>query len=447
MSARTLFAGASFVTSALVAIACSDAGARSGFDDTPPTLDPKPPPGFQPDAPCPNGTKTTVSGRAWDPAGDLPLYNAIIYAPTKELEPIASGASCERCGVPVSGAPHAATLSKSDGTFSLEVTPGTDVPIVVQIGKWRRLAKIPKVEACKDNTLSDSNLTRLPRNASEGNLPRIAIETGEYDALECLLLRLGLDASEITAPSGSGHVQLYRAGEGAVHQSGAPVAGKTLWSSPSTLASFDAVFFECAGPDYPTQMGATERANVAAYANAGGRIFTTDYAGLAWIREGAAPFPSTATWTSGSGRTSFVTDVDRTFPKGKAFGEWLYAVHATTQPTAGMTVRSETTIVPKASAIASSSERWLYAVTGGSPLQYSFNTPVGKPAEEQCGRVVFNDFHVSDTSGDYASGGPRVFPNGCKTTSPTPQELALAFMIFDLGSCIQDATKDPIPPR
>jgi len=338
-------------------------------------------------------------------------------------------------------------LSRSDGTFVLEVPPGKDVPVVVQLGKWRRRAVVPNVAPCMDNALVDPNLTRLPRNASEGSLPRVAIETGEYDALECLLLRLGVDAAEFSAPGGAGHFQLYKASAGAVLDHAPAVDGRLLWSSAEKLKSYDAVMFECAGPDYPTLMGAAERANVVAYADAGGRVFTTDYAGLAWLKEGAAPFPATASWKAGAARSTFLTSVDRTFLKGKAFGEWLFAVHATTQPTAGLTVQSSTTIVTKVESVVAPSERWLYASTGGAPLQYSFNTPVNVAAENQCGRVVFNDFHVSDSSGDYPDGSGRRFPSGCRAGSPSPQELALAFMIFDLGSCIQDATKDPVAPR
>src|SRR5688572_22923090 len=37
---------------------------------------------------CTNGFKTTVSGKVYDPAGKIPLYNVIVYVPNKELEPM-----------------------------------------------------------------------------------------------------------------------------------------------------------------------------------------------------------------------------------------------------------------------------------------------------------------------------------------------------------------------
>jgi hypothetical protein len=111
-----------------------------------------------------------VTGKVFTPNGRLPLYNAIVYVPNAELSPIASGATCEKCGA-VTGAPVVTALTDHTGKFVLRNVPvGTNIPLVVQIGKWRRRVVLPEVKECTETALTDPELTRLPKKQSEGDI-------------------------------------------------------------------------------------------------------------------------------------------------------------------------------------------------------------------------------------------------------------------------------------
>src|SRR5262249_3415964 len=130
---------------------------------------------------------TTLTGTVNIPAGTLPLYNAKVFIPAGPVPmPLASGVSCDRCDA----IPLAAAYATTDynGQFTLtDVPSGQNIPLVISLGKWQRVITLQQeVKDCTTTAL-DPQLTRLPRNKSEGNIPKIALSTGAADALECLL--------------------------------------------------------------------------------------------------------------------------------------------------------------------------------------------------------------------------------------------------------------------
>src|SRR5262245_31744794 len=151
---------------------------------------------------------TSVSGTVYAPNGTLPLYGATVYVPNLDPGPLPDGAVCQRCDPNLPGEPIARATSDQSGHFELDNIPaGTDVPLIIQIGKWRRQVLIPNAAQCT-NTVLDPSLTSLPKTHHEGDMPRIAIATGGADALECLVLRLGVDQGEFATDGGNGHVHL-----------------------------------------------------------------------------------------------------------------------------------------------------------------------------------------------------------------------------------------------
>src|SRR5262249_46459543 len=73
----------------------------------------------------------------------------------------------------------------------------------------------------------------------------------------------------------------------------------------------------------------------------------------------------------------------------------------------------------------------------------SYNAPLNVPDDQVCGRAVFNDLHVSATTG--ANPG-MPFPAICQPGDLSDQEKALEFMLFDLSSCVRNDDVPPEPP-
>jgi hypothetical protein len=386
---------------------------------------------------CTTGT-TTITGivtapghaiaGAWGPPDPLP--NALVYVPLGPLPPFAS-VMPGSCGAQPAYA--VLGISGPDGSFTLSGTPaGTNVPIVIQIGRWRREVIIPMINPCVANTLLPDQ-TRLPRNQTEGDIPLMAMVTGNGDAMECALLKMGLDVGEFTAPAaqgGTGRVRVYVNNGANVMGSTAP-ASSTLFSSATELAQYDAVLMACPGA-VQTAPATSDETNLIAYTTNGGRVFAT-HDNYVWLSN-MAPFSGTATWQPGQASTASVTaTIDTTFIRGMQLANWLQMLGATV--TAGqiplMAVNHDFNAVT-----AGQGQRWIYTAT--QPIHYTFDTPVGgTPA----GRVAFSDFHVESVGATMTS----IFPAECGAPAPlSPQERVLEYMLFDLAACVSAGGCTPI---
>ena len=395
--------------------------------------------------PCPNGGTTSVSGVVYDPANVNPLYNVIVYVPNAAVDDLPTGATCDRCGQ-VSGEPITSTLTNAKGEFTLNDVPVADnLPIVVQVGKWRRQFTIPAPTTCVDTPITDRNLTRLPRNQAEGHLPRIALTTGGAGPLECWLRKIGISESEMTPPAGQGRVNFY-AGENGTAKYNASLNGgvsfpaaPTFWSDVNSLKSYDIVLLSCEGIERPTNKSEAARKAMQEYTSAGGRVFASHFHNY-WFQFGPAPFPSVAQWNAQPDPPNpFTAAIDMTFPKGQALAEWLVNVGSATSLGNLTIVDGKNTVSRHVDGI---SQRWIYSDSPATAQYLSFNTPVGEAA--QCGRVVMSDIHSSSMD---LSSTNTAFPDGCQTTTLSDQEKALEFMLFDLSGCLIGDNQPPSPPK
>jgi hypothetical protein len=404
---------------------------------------------------CGGGVTTTVTGMVTAPNGTLPLYNAIVYVPNAPLEPLADGASCDRCGS-VSGKPLVSALTGVDGRFVLENVPvGADIPLVVQIGKWRRKVTLPWVEKCVANPLADTSLTRLPRSQKEGDIPRIAVTTGRCDQLACLLPKLGLDPSEFTPNTGAGRLHLYR---GAAHPTSNPILAPAPLGTPdattlfsggvAALRKYDMLMLSCECGEHDETKPPAAKQALYDFASSGGRVFASHFH-YTWADEG--PLASSAQWMGSASNPENPPGpylVDVSFPKGEALARWLVGVGAS--PVLGQIPISQPR--ENVGGVVAPTQRWVYRKRPDTQIPestkyLSVNTPVSKPVDEQCGKFVFADMHLygGDVQSPTTALPDENFPASCGTEL-TPEETALAFLFFDLSSCVQDDSKAPVPP-
>jgi hypothetical protein len=391
---------------------------------------------------CPGGGTTSISGAVYAPNGTDPLPGVTVYvpngglAPTYGVQPITPGVSCG-CSKDVSGSPLVSTTTAYDGTFKLTNMPvGSNIPIVLQIGRWRRQMVVSTVAACVDNPQPSTGTSqlRLPKDQAEGDIPLMAFVTGSVDALECELRKIGIADTEFTDPSGAGRVRVFLgAGTAGAEISATTPSETTLWSSQASINAYDMVFFACQGNVYVKTLA--QQQVLINYANAGGRIFATHYS-YVWL-DTDAPFSTTATWMPNA-TTTFAMDpgtgfVNQAFTRGSTLAQWLQVVGAST--TVGQVQISA--LRHDFTAVTAPSLLWLTvndATVGANvPMQYTFDTPVGATPAGQCGRVLYNDYHVEESTTGTTG---IIFPAECTVAGMTPQEKLVEYSIFDLGACV-----------
>jgi len=413
----------------------------------------------QQQVPCDGGGQTTITGRVV--AGTLPVYgppdpvpNVLVYVPNAPLQAF-TGLSCSQCGADVSGSPLVTTNTAFDGTFTLTNVPtGSQIPLVIQLGRWRRVVNV-NIPSCATTAVGDIHMPRTQNDsdvAGTGNIPFTGLSTGNVDAMECVLLKMGIDSSEFTQPGAGGRIEMYK-GNGANAGMGTP-REPALMDTGGSFLNYDQIILPCWGVNPVPQnssnrKSATELANLVTYANSGGHFFATHFS-YAWLYNNN-PFNTTAQWdvnaNTNTNNNLFTGNVSLNVPPAHpgVFEKWLNLVGAlsnTNPPQVSLFAARH-----DADQVKGGSADWIDG-TDPNPnanpremlLHYTFDTPVG--GSNQCGHAIFSDFHVTNqnaTNGfNFTDQGDR--DTECGTSPMTAQERILEFMIWDLASCV------PAPP-
>ncbi len=379
---------------------------------------------------CPGSTTTTITGTVYAPNGTDPLPNVTVYIPNAPVDAFVPGVSCPVVGAPPSGSPLVGTETDVNGNFTLSNVPvGANIPIVIISGRWRRQFTLSGTTACT-NTAVPATMAVMPQNQSQGDIPKIAIATGSVDQVECVLRKVGINDSEFTDPTGTGRINLFggggASGSGSIIDSATPTQA-SLMGNASALNSYDVVMLPCEGGQYikPAQ----ELANLINFANLGGRVYSSHYS-YTWMFQNP-PFNGVVNWSPGqTSITAGTATVNANFSGGQTLSTWLQNVGASTAPgqMAINTLRVDT------KGVIAPTQDWLDlndATFNNPTMQFVFDTPIGNPATtNQCGRVLFNEYHVEGNS----SSPNQAFPSECVAGAMTPQEKLLEYMLFELTS-------------
>jgi hypothetical protein len=472
---------------------------------------------------CAVGNPTSLTGRVITPGRTVNgvrvnvvgVPNAFVYIlrsnDVATLPPITAGIpagtegeSCDRCADQELGPILASAVTDGTGAFTLSgsIPIDQDFLLVTKVGKFRRAVThhLPPNAACTTTALATTmpnNPTRLPSSMSDApagltaavNLPRVAVSTGQIDAMECVFYKMGLDQTEFgnftnTSATSTPRVHLYRGGSSG-SPSGASINGSTphdtaLYGSAERLKFYDMVVADCEGQAWDATPGSAQRVssggNLRQFVNRGGRMFAS-HLSFTWLNgNNPAGSPATvfdtglgssATWrqasfytdSTGTGRIS--TGRDRASPRIGNFATWL-GQEGVPNP---FTINEPRSMVEPDGAgpsggnpLGATSEEFVYrddspstTQTGNHRVQqFSFNTPYGATDEESCGRVAYSGFHVANTSGGASPFGTATFPAHCTNAAAsngvlTNQEKVLLYMLFDLGACVGEEPEPPPP--
>ena len=384
---------------------------------------------------CPAGQTTSVSGVVYAPNGTDPLPNVLVYVPNAPVPAFPAGVSCPVVGAPPSGSPLVGTTTGVDGSFTISNMPvGSSIPLVIQTGRWRRQSVVPTVTACT-NTALPATLTAMPQNQSQGDIPKFAIATGSADQVECVLRKVGIDNSEFTNPGGTGRINLFQGSNspGALIDATTP-SENLLMGTASTLNGYDVLMLPCQGGQY-TQPAAS-LANLIQFANAGGRVYSSHFS-YVWMYQNP-PFDGVATWDVNQAQLPDGTGtIDTTFSDGQTLAQWLQLIGAST--TLGQMPIS--TLRHDMNGVIAPTQSWMTLndpAANNPVMQFVFDTPIG--AANQCGRVLFNEYHVENPPNTPTG---KSFPTECSTAAMTPQEKLLEYSLFELTSEGSAATLTP----
>lgn len=387
---------------------------------------------------CP-GQETTVTGTVFAPNGTDPVPGASVFIPAKLPELFTPQVKCEVCGHLGSSNNLWYTTTQANGSFTLKnVCPGKRM-LVFQNGRFRRLIEI-SVPASSTFPIP-AGQSRLPRKDKEFHvadaIPRIAVATGDFDKMECVLRKLGL---------ADGSFDLYEDATTLKSPKTLPTF-KSLIGDLNRMKTYNIIFINCTSNTYEKDLAsASVRKTINDYVNAGGRLYVTDWS-YDWIEqvESFSPyidFEPGASSNTPEPLNAAALGADGLKVSGSIkdpqMAQWLAlfpgAINAGHSNIEHFLI--SWVIMHK---LGKGTKLWVDgpiqstsgSINGTRPLTVTFNF-------NNCGKILYSSYHTEGR--DDELGGlfpnPKAFPAYCGGAF-SPQDRILEYLIFDIASCIK----------
>jgi hypothetical protein len=199
------------------------------------------------------------------------------------------------------------------------------------------------------------------------------------------------------------------------------------------------VINSCQCDEEKQEKGPAAFAAVTQYLNSGGRMFNTHYS-YDFLK--FSPDPMLASEVVPAVRATPHTIpqswpgpavIIPSFPKAQALADWIKFLDPSL-PFRQVPIQDAFGNLTGANA-----QVWALDIAR-RPLFVTMNTPLAAQPDQQCGRLVDMDTHVTDEE------KPMVTDLAQCEKTLNKAENVLAFMLFDLAACIQEDTRPPAPP-
>ena len=194
--------------------------------------------------------------------------------PLQDVVPLPTGASCDLCSRTPASVSSATT--SFDGSFRLSGLPAGSFPLVAQLGHFQRVLTITATPCVVNPLPADpgtQNLgIRLPRKTAElspqDTVPRIAVASGDFDQIECVLKRMGID-----------EIDLYNGRNAGATNPPSIAELSTLLTNQAKLLSYNILVMNCTQNQFQNTLATPGvKANIEKFVASGGRLYATDWA-------------------------------------------------------------------------------------------------------------------------------------------------------------------------